>query len=99
VYRRAISQPRVLLVVGHPAVGGALESLLRLERRYEVRRLRALSEATGAARAWLPHAVVLDAALVPPEAKIPLEAPTLLLAASESESASASAALADPRGW
>src|SRR5207302_982084 len=27
------------------------------------------------------------------------EAPTLLLAASESESASASAALADPRGW
>jgi DNA-binding NarL/FixJ family response regulator len=99
VYRPPIGQPRVLLVVGHPAVGGALESLLRLERRYEVKRLRGLAEATQAARTWLPHAVLLDAALVPRDGKVALAAPTLLLAGNESESATAAAALADPRGW
>jgi DNA-binding NarL/FixJ family response regulator len=99
VYLPVIGQPRVLLVVGHPAVGGALESLLRLERRYEVRRVRGLAEATGAARVWPPQAVVLDATLVPPEGKVPIAAPTLLLANSQGESDGASVALADPRGW
>ena len=99
MYRPPISQPRVLLVVGHPAVGSALESLLRLERRYELRRQRGLAEAIQAARAWPPQAVVLDATLVPEDGKVPLVAPTLVLAGSESESKVASAALSDPRGW
>ena len=87
------------MVVAHPAVGSGFESLLRLERRYEVRRFRSIPEAVAAVRDWRPQALLLDAALVPREGKVPLGTPTLLLAGSESESVSASAALADPRGW
>ena len=44
MYRPAIGRPRVLLVVSHPSVGAGLETILRLERRYEVRRAAKLGD-------------------------------------------------------
>jgi DNA-binding NarL/FixJ family response regulator len=99
VYRPPISQPRVLLVVAHPGVGEGLATLLRLERRFAVRRAAKLGEAVQLARDWPADAVLVDAGILPREGKVPLGAPALVLAGSEAESAAAASALDDPRGW
>jgi len=33
-----IVRPKVLIVTGHPSIGAALETVLRLEERYDIRR-------------------------------------------------------------
>jgi hypothetical protein len=45
VYPATVNQAKVLLVVSHPSVGSGIETLLNLERRYEVRRATTLDEA------------------------------------------------------
>ena len=87
------------MVVSHPGVGGALEDLLRLERRYEVRRVTRLAEAIRLAASWPPDGLLIDAGLVPRDEQVALRAPALVLAASDSESATAARSLDDPRGW
>jgi DNA-binding NarL/FixJ family response regulator len=99
VYRPLIGQPRVLLVVSHPAVGSGIETLLRLERRYQLRRATKLGDAVASAREWPADAALVDAAMLLPGARVGLGVPALVLAASDVESRSASRALDDPRGW
>jgi DNA-binding NarL/FixJ family response regulator len=90
----------VLLVVSHPAVGAGIENLLRLERRYEVRRAGRLPEAVTTARAWPADLALVDALLLARGgAPTPLGVPALVLAASAAESTAASRALDDVRGW
>src|SRR3989442_3802682 len=83
MYRPAIGQPRVLLVVSHPAVGDGIETILRLERRYEVRRATRLAEAFRIAPSWPADLALLDAAMVPREGRVVLGVPTLVLAGGE----------------
>ena len=99
MYRSAIGRPRVLLVVSHPAVGGGIETLLRLERRYEVRRATRLTEALRVAPSWPADLALVDALMVPPEGRVALGVPTLVLAGGEAENEAAARRLDDPRGW
>jgi DNA-binding NarL/FixJ family response regulator len=87
----------VLLVVAHPAVGSGIETLLRLERRYAVRRVTRLGEAIAVARAWPADAAVIDAAMLRSD-PVSLGVPTLVLAGTEGESAHAARVLDQPRG-
>jgi DNA-binding NarL/FixJ family response regulator len=89
----------VLLVVSHPAVGGGIETLLRLERRYEVRRATRLAEALRIAPSWPADLALLDAAMVPREGRVMLGVPTLVLAGDEAENEAAARRLDEPRGW
>jgi DNA-binding NarL/FixJ family response regulator len=99
VYRPPIDRPRVLLVVSHPAVGGGIETLLRLEKRYEVRRVTKLSDALAVTRAWPADVALVDAAMLGGDARLPLGVPALVLATSVTESDAARRALDDQRGW
>jgi len=99
MYRPAIGQPRVLLVVSHPAVGSGIETLLRLERRYEVRRATRLADALRIAPSWPADLALLDVAMVPREGRVVLGVPTLVLAGGEAENEAAAPRLDDPRGW
>jgi len=99
MYRPAIGQPRVLLVVSHPAVGSGIETLLRLERRYEVRRATRLADALRIAPSWPADLALLDAAMVPREGRVVLGVPTLVLAGGEAENEAVAPRLDDPRGW
>ncbi len=89
----------MLLVVSHPAVGGGIETLLRLERRYEVRWATKLADALRIAPSWPADLALLDAAMVPREGRIVLGVPTLVLAGGEAENEAAARRLDDPRGW
>ena len=89
----------MLLIVSHPAVGGGLETLLRLERRYEVRRATRLAEAMRIAPSWPADLALVDAAMVPTDGRIVLGVPTLVLAGGDAENEAAARRLDDPRGW
>ena len=99
MYRQAIQRPRVLLVVLHPSVGGAIETLLRLERRYDVRRVSKLSEARSLARAWPADVALVDASILPRDDRLTLGVPAVVLAGSDTEGERGGRGLDDPRGW
>ena len=89
----------MLLVVSHPAVGDGIETILRLERRYEVRRATRLADAVRIAPSWPADLTLLDAAMVPRQGRVVLGVPTLLLAGGEAEGEAAARRLDDPRDW
>jgi len=99
LYRPVIGRPRLHLVVSHPAVGDGIETILRLERRYEVRRATKLAEALRIAPGWPADLALLDAAMVPREGRVVLGVPTLVLAGGEAENDAAARRVDDPRGW
>jgi DNA-binding NarL/FixJ family response regulator len=98
VYRPAIARPRVLLVVSHPSVGAGLETILRLERRYDVRRAAKLAEAATWARRWPADLALVDALLLRGD-RANLGVPALVLAGGAAEAASAERSLDQPGGW
>ena len=99
MYRPAIGRPRVLLVVSHPSVGAGLETILRLERRYEVRRAARLAEAASWAGSWPADIALVDSLLLRGGDRTNLGVPSLVLAASAAEAASAERSLDRPGGW
>jgi DNA-binding NarL/FixJ family response regulator len=99
VYRPAISRPRVLLVVSHPSVGAGIETILRLERRYEVRRAFSLAEALTIARGWPADVALVDALILRGSARSALGIPALILAAGSAEAAAAERSVDKPGGW
>jgi DNA-binding NarL/FixJ family response regulator len=99
VYRPAIARPRVLLVVSHPSVGAGIETILRLERRYELRRAAKLADAVSVARSWPADVALVDALLLRGDARADLGVPALVIAAGLSEAATAALSLGEPRGW
>jgi len=92
-YRAPVAKPNVLVVVAHPGVGGALETLLRIERRYEIRRATKLGEASGIAKTWPADVALVDAAMLSSPAHVPLGVPALVLTGSEDDGAAALARL------
>lgn len=98
MYRPAIGQPRVLLVVSHPGVGAGIEAILRLER-YDVRREARLTEAASLAGSWPADVVLVDARLLRGAAPAALGVPALVLAATAAEAAAAARNLDDSREW
>ena len=99
MYRPAIGRPRVLLVVSHPSVGAGLETIFRLERRYEVRRATKLAEAASWARGWPADLALVDALLLRGGARADLGVPALVLAAGAGEAAAAERYVDKPGGW
>ena len=99
MYRPAIGRPRVLLVVSHPSVGAGVETILRLERRYEVRRAAKLAEGVTLAQSWPADLVLVDALLLRPDARAAFGVPALVLAASAAAAAAAARTVGDSREW
>jgi len=47
-----IVRPKILIVTAHPSIGAALETVLRLEDRYDLRRVPRLAHGTGLSQSW-----------------------------------------------
>ena len=99
MYRPAIGRPRVLLVVSHPSVGAGIETILRLERRYDLRRAAKLTEAVDLARAWPADLALVDALLIRGGARPDFGVPTLILAGGPADAATAERSIDTSRGW
>ena len=88
----------MLLVVAHPVIGSGIETLLRLEKRYDLRRVAGAAEA-AALRDWRPDVALIDGTLLGSGARVHLGAPTLVLSGTEADGRALLRRLPEGRGW
>jgi len=94
-----ITRPKVLLVVGHPSIGAALETLLRIEDRFEVRRAQSIDQAVAGLEGWPPDLALVDGVLVPNGRTEELAMPAIVLSGNPADGNRLAARFADGRGW
>ncbi|MEA2660935.1 MAG: hypothetical protein QOH08_507 [Chloroflexota bacterium] len=95
---RTITRPKILIVTAHPVIGAGIETVLRLEGHYDLRRVASFAEAASAAASWPADAALVDGVLVE-AAAAPLGIPSYVLS-GDSESGERLAALVPgARGW
>jgi DNA-binding NarL/FixJ family response regulator len=93
-----LAQTKVLVVVAHPVIGSGIETLLRLEERYDVRRVGSAAEAI-ALRDWRPDVALIDGTLLGGGARVHLAAPALVLSGTEADGRALLRRLPEGRGW
>ncbi len=93
-----MAAPKVLLVVAHPVIAAGIETLLKLEGDYEVRRVASVSEAANQ-RAWGPQAALVDGTLLGGYDDVNIGAPAYVLSGNERDGRTLSRKLDDGRGW
>lgn len=80
-------------------MGAALETLLRLEHRYDTQRIGRLSEVGPLVDAWRPDIVLVDGVLLRRGEVSPIRAPAIVLTGSAADGEGLQRTLGDPRGW
>jgi DNA-binding NarL/FixJ family response regulator len=93
-----VAAPKVLLVVAHPVIASGLETLLRLEGDYDVKRVASISEAAQQ-RAWGAQVALVDGTLLGGLSDVNIGAPSYVLSGSERDGRQLSRKLDDGRGW
>ena len=88
----------MLLVIAHPVIGSGIETLLRLEKKYDVRRVATAAEA-AAIRDWRPNVALVDGTLLSGSARPHIGSPTLVLSGTESDGRALLRRLPEGRGW
>jgi hypothetical protein len=94
-----ITRPKVLLVVGHPTIGAALEALLRIEDRYEVRRAQSLEQVASGSDGWIADLALVDGVLVQRGRTEVLPMPTIVLSGNPRDGRRLSERFAQGHGW
>ena len=94
-----ITRAKVLLVVGHPSIGAALETLLRIEDRYEVRRAQSLEQVATGLDGWVPDLALVDGVLVKTGRTEALAMPAIVLTGNLPDGRRLSGRLRQGRGW
>ena len=90
--------PKVLLVVAHPVIASGIETLLRLEGDYDVKRVPSVGEAAKA-RDWGAQVALVDGTLLSAHADVHLGAPAYVLSGNERDGRQLARKLDDARGW
>jgi AcrR family transcriptional regulator len=85
--------------VGHPSIGAALEALLRIEDRYEVRRAQSLEQVASGLEGWVADLALVDGVLVPKGRTEVLAMPTIVLSGNQRDGRMLSEAFAKGHGW
>jgi DNA-binding NarL/FixJ family response regulator len=93
-----LEQTKVLLVIAHPVIGSGIETLLRLEDRYDVRRVGSAADA-AAVRDWRPNVALIDGTLLSGNARVHIGSPILVLSGNESDGRALLRRLPEGRGW
>jgi AcrR family transcriptional regulator len=88
-----------LLVVGHPSIGAALEALLRIEDRYEVRRVQSLEQVASGLDGWVADLALVDGVLVPRGRIEVLPMPTIVLSGNPHDGRRLAERFERGRGW
>ncbi len=95
---RPMGAGKILLVVAHPAIATGLETLLKLEGDYDVRRLPNFTSWSSLG-GWRPDAALVDGTLLASQEKVVLGVPALVLSGNEDDGKALAAKLDDGRGW
>ena len=93
-----MAAPKVLLVVAHPVIASGIETLLKLEGDYEVKRVASLADAAKL-REWGADVAFVDGTLLVGHTDVTLGAPAYVLSGAERDGRNLARALDDGRGW
>ena len=89
---------KVLVVVAHPVIASGLETLLRLEGEYEIKRVVSVAEAMNQ-RDWGAQVALIDGPLLGGYTEARIGAPSLVLTGNERDGKELVRKLDDGRGW
>lgn len=92
-----MAAPKVLLVIAHPVIASGIETLLRLEGTYDIKRVATLADAAALA-SWYPDVALVDGTLLNGRSAH-LGAPAYVLSGNERDGRALSRQLDDGRGW
>jgi DNA-binding NarL/FixJ family response regulator len=95
---RAIDRPKILIVSPHPVIGAGIETVLRIEDLYDLRRATNLADAKTAAESWPADAALVDSVLLGGDA-VDLQIPCTILAGDAESGARLVAKVPGARGW
>ena len=84
--------------MGHPGIGSALETLLRIEDRYDTRRVQSLDQMMFS-DGWKCDLALVDGVIVESGRTEALVMPTIVLSGSAIDGQRLSARLRSGRGW
>jgi len=85
--------------VGHPTIGAALEALLRIEDRYEVRRAQSLEQVASGSDGWVADLALVDGVLVQRGRTEVLPMPTIVLSGNSRDGSRLSGYFTRGQGW
>ena len=85
--------------MGHPSIGAALEALLRIEDRYEVRRAQSLEQVASALDGWVADLALVDGVLVPGGRTEVLPMRTIVLSGNARDGRRLAERFAHGHGW
>jgi DNA-binding NarL/FixJ family response regulator len=89
---------KVLLVVAHPVIAAGIETLLKLDGEYEIRRVVSVAEAMKQ-QPWGPEVALIDGTLLAGYGDVRIGAPSFVLSGSERDGRQLARKLDDARGW
>ena len=95
---RPITRPNVLIVTPHPLIGAGIETVLRMEDLYDLRRVGTLAEAAMQAQTWPANAALVDGVLVE-GGWIELGVPCYVLSGDAESGQRLAAQVPTARGW
>ncbi|HEV2011376.1 MAG TPA: hypothetical protein VGS17_10180 [Candidatus Limnocylindria bacterium] len=95
---RAITRPRILIVTPHPVIGAGIETVLRLEDLYDLRRVASLTDAARAAESWPADAALVDGVLVEGD-RIGLGIPSYILSGDAESGQRLAERVPGAHGW
>jgi DNA-binding NarL/FixJ family response regulator len=93
-----VATPKVLLVVAHPVIAAGIETLLKLDGDFDVKRVASLSEAASL-QEWGAQVALVDATLLRGSSEARIGVPAYVLSGSERDGRQLSRKLDDARGW
>ena len=95
---RPITRPKVLIVTPHPVIGAGIETVLRLEDHYDVRRVGTLADAISLAESWPADAALVDGVLIE-NGWAELNVPCYVLSGDAESGQRLAALVPSARGW
>jgi DNA-binding NarL/FixJ family response regulator len=94
-----IVRAKVLLVVSHPVVAAGLETLLRLEERFQVKRVARLIDTRPLLADWHPDVALVDGVLLQDGDRPRLGIPAVVLSGNAADGEGMVRSLEGARGW
>ena len=95
---RGIARPKILIVTPHPVIGSGIETVLRLEDLYDLRRVPNLANGAVAAASWPADVALVDGVLLE-RRPADLGVPCYVLSGDAETGERLAGEVANARGW
>jgi DNA-binding NarL/FixJ family response regulator len=93
-----ITRPKVLIITPHPVIGAGIETVLRLEDLYDVRRASSLADGMAAIGSWAADVALVDGVLLEGRA-VDLGVPSYVLSGDAESGERLAERLPGAKGW